>query len=86
MATPFTTWAALYAALLNIYNDYLVSGQITVESLSHNSGIISRDIKFRTIDELKKEMAYAKSEMEKEANPGVGYGRTFGKNVGGRWS
>ena len=85
MATPFTTWAALYAALLDIYNDYLTSGNITTESLSYSSGASSRDIKFRTIGELERAMANAKAEAEKEANPTVAYGRTFGKNGGGRW-
>ena len=82
MATPFTTWAALHSALLDIYNDYLTNGSITTESLSFSSGATTRDFKFRTINDLKKEMAFVRGEMEKEANSGVFYGRTFGKQGG----
>ena len=86
MATPFTRWAALYTALLDIYNNYLTSGQITTRSLSLNSGGTSRDIQFSTADEIRKQLDYVKAQAEAEANPGVSYGRTFGKQGGtGRW-
>ena len=88
MATPFTTWAALYKALLDVYNDFLSSGQITTRSLSFNSGSTSRDIQLNTAEDIRKELAYVKGQADTEAadTSGVPIGRSYAKQGGGgRW-
>jgi len=80
MGTNFTTWTALHTAMLNALQEAVVSGGFTGLSLSHQG----KAFQYRTIDELKKGIEWAKHMADSES--GAAVGRTYAKNGGGgRW-
>ncbi|MCL4873850.1 hypothetical protein KJ039_07205 [bacterium] len=79
-ATPFTTWTALYQAMLNALADAVASGAFKAVSYSING----KQVQYRSIDDLRKGIEWAKSMADYET--GSAHGRTYAKNGGGgRW-
>lgn len=87
--TTFTTWAALYAEMLNAAARFF-SGQMGAAEYEINTGGSSRKLKYRTVDEFKAGLAFVREMAQLEAAGGTeikpAVGRTYAKNGGGgRW-
>jgi len=84
MATPvvFTTWSALYTALLNAYADF-VANRIQTAQYQINTGTTVRSFTFQDPDKILKAIKEVKPLADMES--GAAVGRTFAKNGGGRW-
>jgi hypothetical protein len=82
-AATFTTWADLYAAMLNALADF-VANRIQVAEYEISSGGIARRFKYRSFDELNKALKEIKHLADLET--GAASGRTYASNSGGRWS
>lgn len=87
--TTFTTWAALYAEMLNAAARFF-SGQMGAAEYEINTGGSARKLKYRTVDEFKDGLEFVKNMAELEAAGGTAIKpvvrRTYAKNGGGgRW-
>ena len=84
MAQPvvFTTWAALYSALLNSYADF-VANRMQTASYEINTGITTRKFTFQDPDKILKAIREIKPLADIES--GAAVGRTYARNGGGRW-
>lgn len=87
--TTFTTWATLYAAMLDSAAQFF-SGQMGAAEYEINTGGTSRRMKYRTVEEFKAGLEFVRQMAELEAagatavQPAVG--RTYAKQGGGgRW-
>lgn len=88
MATAaFTTWHALYLAMLNAAAEFY-GGKIQVAEYDINTGSGSRRMKYRTEQEFREGLEYVKRQAQLEAS-GVSattiaapVGRTYARNGG----
>lgn len=78
----FTTWADLYQALLDAYADF-VANRITLIEYTYESNGSRRTFKYQDPDKLLSAIKEIKPLADIES--GAAAGRTFAKNVGGRW-
>lgn len=79
--STFTTWSALYTAMLNSFANFAPG---RVASFNFNSGTISRTFQYRTFEEFKEGLQFVKSMMDIDSGDAVG--RTYAKQGGGgRW-
>ena len=88
MAAIFTTWQALYLAMLDIAVDFY-GGHLQIAEYTMNTGTSTRQLKYRTETEFRAGLEYVKKQAQQEMSglsvltPAVG--RTYAKNGGGRW-
>jgi len=75
----FTSWTALHQSLLDRLADFAGGKSFIAESASVNTGSVSRDIKYRNIDELRQAIEYAATMAAYES--GAAVGRTYAKTV-----
>jgi len=80
MATPFTTWADLYQALLDKYNDALLTGTFETVEASIDTGNSRRSVTYRTLEDL--EAALDRIKQRADAESGSFCLRTFARNGG----
>ncbi|KKU25400.1 MAG: hypothetical protein UX37_C0024G0011, partial [Microgenomates group bacterium GW2011_GWA2_46_16] len=77
----FTTWSALYTAMLNSLANFAPG---RVASFNFNSGASSKSFQYRTIQEFKEGLHFVKTMMDIESGEAVS--RTYAKQGGGdRW-
>jgi hypothetical protein len=63
MATEFTTWTALYKAML----DQIASGSLTVKSHALNTGTTIRNIEYQSLDDIRSNLEWVKLMADTEA-------------------
>jgi hypothetical protein len=85
-ATSFTTWSALYTAMLNAAADFFTNKMGVAEYTLETSGGSRRTFKYRTVAEFKAGLEFVKSMADTESTSSAPAGRTFAKQGGGgRW-
>jgi len=80
MATPFTSWSALYAALLDRYTDALLTGGFETVKASIDTGSGSRSVEYRSLADL--EAALERIRQKVDAESGAACLRVYAKNGG----
>lgn len=84
-ATVFTTWSALYTAMLDAMADFAAK-RMQIAEYEINSGGINRRFKYRSFDELQKGLEFVKRMADQENPATAAVGRTYAKQGGGgRW-
>jgi len=80
----FTTWQALYSAMLDRYVAFLSGRSFVVQNYSFSAGSQSQTFTYRSLDELKQGLDHVKALADQES--GAAHGRTYAKQGGtGRW-
>jgi len=87
--TTFTTWSALYTAMLDAAARFF-SGQMSAVEYEIQTGASLRKMKYRSVDEFKAGLEFVREMAALEASGGAGIqpavNRTYAKNGGGgRW-
>lgn len=80
MATPFTTWAALYQAMLDRLADYAAGSSFITEEFSLDTGTNKRTFKFRSFDEFQQMIDFVR--IQADAESGAAVHRTYAKQGG----
>lgn len=87
MAVTFTTWQALYLAMLDVAAEFY-GGKMQVAAYSINTGASTRQFTYRTEKEFRDGLDYIKKQAQAEAS-GVSsttftpvFPRTYAKNGG----
>ena len=84
MAATFTTWAALYTAMLNTLAKFAAGDKFAVVDYTVGSGGHTRHLAYRTFEEFERAIKFVKHMADQES--GAAVGRTYAKQGGGgRW-
>lgn len=66
MAVTFTTWQALYLAMLDVAASFY-GGQLSVAEYTVNTGGASRQLRYRTEKEFRDGLEYVRKQAQAEA-------------------